>query len=995
MTNQRRINVVNLYGEPGNVAESDLDKALDKGWHVASEKELKRGREKEEYGGGLAPLGAAALGAGNSLSGGALGAVLSRTGILPVEKQELYEKHNPIMSTAGEFGAFLAPMGPLGAGVRAVEKLGAAAASQVGKRLVAKTLTGRIAAKGAQKAVEGATIGGTFGAGTAITDAIAHDEELSGELIAAQAGVGALLGGAVGGVFGLPGAAATETYASASKGLQSAFGKTRKSTSGAFESAARGTEAAYSAAKNRTSEAFGKVKGTTSNAFESAASKTSDIFESAKVKTETAYTRTREGVRNAYDAAVKGSKTATDWLSENFPDEAARATYAKKIQEDVQEYAKWEAVRATGARPSQLSKIKSDERMAQIGDDIIKYAVDTESTFDIGTSKALKERLTKVQGEAGARVGAVTDEIDALAAQEKLYPDINEIFSRTYGRLRPVVNSMSDEYAAKGNKALGQLRGIKKRYDLATEIIQNKRLKYQGDNRVPEFPTIGELRQLQRDIRKLVHPSEKDGRGIQLVPEHREQLRVVASEMGSYISDFVKQVGDAAGKPELHADYMASNALFSTLTDALRLGEKAVNMDRGLRGLSMTDVQRSVGGAIVGTMLGGGLGGVVGGAATAYGSKWFREHGRLMLASGAYKLGKKDFPTLLEAAIKALSEGAQKTGRYAQEKFPRAGRYVGEKVESAGRYVEENLGSSGRYAGEKIRSSGHYAGEKVGSAGQRVGEGLESSGRYLEEGMRGIGRRAGEKTEDFARRTDESIRSKAAKVGRGTRAILRAGTGTAIDAVNDKWNEKYHERLNQLSSLVSNPDALVAQVEQATMGMEPNQAAIAGATLTRAIEFLHEKAPKPLREPTTLTPFADQWQPNKRQLSEFGRYFDALSDPASILESLQEGHLSTEQSEVLRDVFPALHRHIVEQITERTSQHNQRLSYQRRKVLGRLFGTPVDETQRPEVVRAIQTAFGQNEIAKEQQEQQSMANMRSNLNASGASMNRSQKAQYG
>lgn len=803
------VTIKNDYDDFFHVADTDVERALDTGeFRLATPEEEKIEQEKEKYGRGLAPVKAAALEAANALTFGGAGLALEKTGLLPIEEQELYKEYNPVSTLAGGAAGMLLPMGPLGVGVRALEKGAASAASKLAstsamKSLASRGVRGAIVAKGAEKAVEGQIVGGVYGAGTAISDAIAHDQELSSELLIPHIQSAILLGGGVGGTLGASGAAI-------GAGLKRL---------GTF------------APKNAL---------------------------------------TKPGLKEDLSARAFG-------------------------------------LTGTNIRSLQKSMNKEvPETLGQIG-----KAVD-EFKFEDGSKIIQKfntaEQNTKRLGEAvdivGEKVSERINELDSVLKESGESFDMPGVLKQVDAKvIKPLMQSDIPDFNDLGKRLNKSLRTIRKKISppkpepVANEGLLEGYTTSAGEEIVPEIQKeikpykygLKEAWNLRRDFDDLIWGRGVKGAGVRTAKPHAYELRQFRNILEDSITNQIDRALPALDD-EATLSYKKAKELYSMLKPLHDEAIKRQAIIQGNNAISLTDYL-----AAGSALIGGGMYGIPGAIAAGTIHHFAKTRGPSLLAVGASRLAQPEMATKLQNTIDALVAGTTK-------------------------------------------------------------------------------------------RTKETIRNTA-----------RVGTAKAIDAMKSKDDDNYQRQLDILSQYVTNPAALTDQVERSMASLEnydPHQVALASTKAVNAVQFLHAKAPKPTGTSTTLTPVADKWKPSKTELAKYYRYRDAVIDPSKTLQDIQNGHLSDEAAEALRAVYPGIHRYMVGQVQERVSQRKNRLSHKERVLLGRLFGSPVDDLQKIDVVRAIQVAFAQNEAAKEQQETRQRRATGQNLDASAASQTRFQRAQW-
>lgn len=122
----------------------------------------------------------------------------------------------------------------------------------------------------------------------------------------------------------------------------------------------------------------------------------------------------------------------------------------------------------------------------------------------------------------------------------------------------------------------------------------------------------------------------------------------------------------------------------------------------------------------------------------------------------------------------------------------------------------------------------------------------------------------------------------------------------------------------------------------------------------RKAEFLAGKIPK---EPGLGMFDLAGWAPSARDQARFARFVAAAEDPMAVLERVASGSASPEDAETLREVYPEMFRAIQQAIVAELPELRNKLTYERRLMLGVLFGLPVDPSLDPGVFAILQGAF--------------------------------------
>lgn len=202
--------VISPDGTYGTVPSSDINSALQQGYRLATGDEIYKNHLAAAYD---QPVVAGAESAARALTFGGSDLLQAGAGLRSQRDLSLEKQLNPAASTAGEVvgtaAGLLTGAGPLGAISEAGNAVkGISALGKVG---------GTIAA--------GATEGGLFGLGNAISESALGDSELTAEKLLASGGIGAALGGAGGAASELVGAGVRKAIGAAKGSLSGMSGE--------------------------------------------------------------------------------------------------------------------------------------------------------------------------------------------------------------------------------------------------------------------------------------------------------------------------------------------------------------------------------------------------------------------------------------------------------------------------------------------------------------------------------------------------------------------------------------------------------------------------------------------------------------------------------------------------------------------------------------------------------------------------------------------------
>jgi len=217
----KEISVVDSSGQIGTIPAEQLQDALKQGFRLASQQELSKALEAEQFSTPAARAGAFAAGAARALTFGGSDVALTGTGAVAPSTLKKLEEYNPVESFAGEMTAGIGSLfvpGPqtastLGRAARAVTapmraatELGLATTKAVETALPAATALGRAGQVAASTAAGGALEGALYGAGRVATEAAMGDPVLDAESIISHVGMTALVNGTLSSAVGLVGA---------------------------------------------------------------------------------------------------------------------------------------------------------------------------------------------------------------------------------------------------------------------------------------------------------------------------------------------------------------------------------------------------------------------------------------------------------------------------------------------------------------------------------------------------------------------------------------------------------------------------------------------------------------------------------------------------------------------------------------------------------------------------------------------------------------------
>lgn len=155
-----------------------------------------------------------------------------------------------------------------------------------------------------------------------------------------------------------------------------------------------------------------------------------------------------------------------------------------------------------------------------------------------------------------------------------------------------------------------------------------------------------------------------------------------------------------------------------------------------------------------------------------------------------------------------------------------------------------------------------------------------------------------------------------------------------------------------IAAILKDPTAAFEQVPAELRAGAPATATEAAGKLVQIAQFLDSKMPKsPFQGmPAALAP---PWQPSSVEIDRFGRYAEAVNQPARVLKNMARGFISPEQVEALQAVYPAMYADLQQKISERLLMQKKPLPYQQRAALAAILG-PQALGMTPQQVQILQ-----------------------------------------
>ena len=224
--------------------------------------------------------------------------------------------------------------------------------------------------------------------------------------------------------------------------------------------------------------------------------------------------------------------------------------------------------------------------------------------------------------------------------------------------------------------------------------------------------------------------------------------------------------------------------------------------------------------------------------------------------------------------------------------------------------------------------------------------------------------------------TSKRAAGKTGKARKGLRERTRAGTGRARTVATRLASRGDTQRQRQKRAAdLADPAFLERELSTEMFALSkaaPGVSEVMAERIALGAQFLASKLPP--ETPDAITGGKRIIDPATRDA--FDRYHEAVTDPLGALSRLEDGTMTLEHSEALREVWPAVYADMQGRIMEslqEAADEGRTVPYTRRKSLGVLFGLPTVPEMTPEYIAAMSALMGgeseQQNAAEEAQQQ--------------------------
>jgi len=207
-----------------------------------------------------------------------------------------------------------------------------------------------------------------------------------------------------------------------------------------------------------------------------------------------------------------------------------------------------------------------------------------------------------------------------------------------------------------------------------------------------------------------------------------------------------------------------------------------------------------------------------------------------------------------------------------------------------------------------------------------------------------------------------TISNSVRNLDRATDAIFKttsspAARGAALSGITDFADKNYHEHVEKIQELSSNPEALMDYLSQQTAGISqvaPQMGQQLSNTAVQALMYLNAQIPKKGGSMLLST----KYEPSSSEKIKFERAYHVVTQPMSVLKQLKDGTLTRDSMKAMEAVHPALLNQMRQKVIERLNAETiKKLPYAVRSSLTLFLRTPLDENQTPLGVQLNQNSF--------------------------------------
>ena len=164
----------------------------------------------------------------------------------------------------------------------------------------------------------------------------------------------------------------------------------------------------------------------------------------------------------------------------------------------------------------------------------------------------------------------------------------------------------------------------------------------------------------------------------------------------------------------------------------------------------------------------------------------------------------------------------------------------------------------------------------------------------------------------------------------------------------------YKARSQEITELFNNPQQMVDRLNTRLVNITeaaPQYGQGLTTVATRAVNFLFDKMPKKSNSGLLIN---QTHIPSSTEVAKFSRYLGAVEKPLSVLDSLNNSILTSEEIEAVSTVYPELMKHLQVNLMNKIAIKKPKLSYRDRLQISVFMQQPMDPTLDPNFINKMQ-----------------------------------------
>jgi hypothetical protein len=170
----------------------------------------------------------------------------------------------------------------------------------------------------------------------------------------------------------------------------------------------------------------------------------------------------------------------------------------------------------------------------------------------------------------------------------------------------------------------------------------------------------------------------------------------------------------------------------------------------------------------------------------------------------------------------------------------------------------------------------------------------------------------------------------------------------------------YDETVREVQQWANNPLAATDRLHEKTAGLAevaPKVHAHAALSVQRGVDYLHLRVP-PASVPdlSPLGHLRTQRPPSDGERIAFMRAARAVTDPGSVIEDMENGRLTPQAVDALKNVYPQIYADLVQTAFAELADADEAPPYETLVQLSTLLGVPLDPSLQPEFIARMQAS---------------------------------------